>query len=98
MPMLDIFNSSGDERPSLSKWMKGLGFITVTAVISWEAYKGSLTDTMLIAYFAAVIADEQIGKRQSIHHDLETQRINSTSDAISQQNPGGQNGSDISHS
>jgi hypothetical protein len=63
---------------------KGLGFITVTAVMGWNAYRGSLTDTMLIAYFAAVIADDQIGKRQNIHHDLEKkadqhgQRCNNT--------------------
>ncbi|WP_213993847.1 hypothetical protein [Sodalis sp. dw_96] len=97
MPMLDIFNSSGDERPSLSKWMKGLGFITVTAVIGWEAYKGTLTDTMLVAYFAAVIANDQIGKRQSIHHDLEKKRIDTVSDAMTPQTPGGLHGGNISH-
>ncbi len=97
MPMLDIFNSSGDERPSLSKWMKGLGFITVTAVISWEAYRGALTDTMLIAYFAAVIANDQIGKRQSIHHDLEKKRINTVSDAMTSQPPDGPHDGNIPH-
>ncbi|WP_132926325.1 hypothetical protein [Sodalis ligni] len=72
---------------------KGLGFITVTAVEGWNAYRGSLTDTMLIAYFAAVIADDQIGKRQNIHHDLEKKRISTVNDAITP--PDGLRDSDI---
>ncbi|QWA09919.1 hypothetical protein GTU79_21860 [Sodalis ligni] len=94
MPILDVFNSTGDGQPSLSKWMKGLGFIAVTAVLGWEAYRGTLTDTMLIAYFAAVIADDQIGKRQNIHHDLEKKRINTVGDAITP--PDGPRDGDIS--
>ncbi|WP_213993891.1 hypothetical protein [Sodalis sp. dw_96] len=97
MPILDVFNSAGDERPSLSKWMKGLGFITVTGVIIWQAYRGTLTDTMLIAYFAAVIANDQIGKRQSIHHDLENKRISTVSNEMTSQTPGGNHNGNISH-
>lgn len=74
MKLMSIIQSSNGGL-SLSRTQAALGFLVVTGIIIYQAYKGTLDNTVLLTYFGFCITGYAAVKKIATDKDIKEQQI-----------------------
>nr|DAO41895.1 MAG TPA: Protein of unknown function (DUF2644) [Caudoviricetes sp.] len=63
---MNLLKATGSDSPSLSKFVMFVGLITTTAVVVWQAYKGTLSTEIFSWYVITTFGANSVNKAISV--------------------------------